>query len=86
MTTSTPQSENATNTSVVEASNDVQMADTEEKSVNGMDEESATNDNKTGKRKRSTKKTVEVTENISNARPKRSLQKRKRILIIQILS
>ncbi|CAF1370201.1 unnamed protein product [Rotaria magnacalcarata] len=76
MTTSTQQSVAAANTSVVEAPNDVEMADSEEKPINGNEEESTSSDNKAGKRKRSTTKASEATKTIPNGRPKRSLQKR----------
>ncbi|CAF0782418.1 unnamed protein product [Rotaria sp. Silwood1] len=76
MTSSTQHSETVANTSVGDASADVYMTNSEENQINGIDEESTTNENKTGKRKRSTKKSLEPTENIPNGRPKRTLSKR----------
>lgn len=77
MTSSTATSEAIANTSTAESSADEQMINTEEKQTNGIDEEANISDTKTGKRKRASKKTTEVTENISNGRPKRTLSKRK---------
>lgn len=55
---------------------DVQPTPTEETPVNGAEESSTKN--KTGKRKRASKNPVETEEtNISNARPRRTLPKRK---------
>jgi hypothetical protein len=55
---------------------DVEAAATEETPVNDVEE--ASMETKGGKRKRSTKKPVESDEtNISNARPRRTLPKRK---------
>jgi hypothetical protein len=55
---------------------DAEPINTEETSVNGIEEPST--ETKTGKRKRSTKKQVETDETtISNGRPRRTLPKRK---------
>jgi hypothetical protein len=78
MTSSTEPSETIQNTSTVDTPADVVETDTAEKPVNGVDEEAS--ENKAGKRKRSTKKGIEIDEtsnNISNGRPKRALPKRK---------
>jgi hypothetical protein len=77
MTSSTEQSETVAQTSTMDTSADVVTANAEEKPVNGTDEEQTASDNKVGKRKRSTKKVVENTDNISNGRPRRTLSKRK---------
>jgi hypothetical protein len=80
MTSSTEPSETIQNTSTVDTPTDVVETDTAEKPVNGVDEEASASENKAGKRKRSTKKGIEIDEtsnNISNGRPKRALPKRK---------
>ena len=86
MATSTEQTETVTVPPVPEASEmdtsaDIVPVETEEQQpVNGTDEDTAETDNsKASKRKRSSKKVVEPTENISNGRPKRNLSKRKSI-------
>jgi hypothetical protein len=76
MTSSTEQTETVANTSTMDTSEDFVIIDTEEKSVNGVDEAI---ENKVGKRKRSTKKAVESIDNLPNGRPKRNLSKRKKI-------
>jgi hypothetical protein len=76
MTSSTEQTETVANTSITDTSGDFVIIDTEEKSVNGVDEAI---ENKAGKRKRSTKKAVESIDNLPNGRPKRNLSKRKKI-------
>ncbi|CAF0744716.1 unnamed protein product [Rotaria sordida] len=79
MTSVTQHSETMANTLVGDASADMHMTNSEENLVNGMDEESNANENKIGKRKRSTKKSLEPTENIPNGRPKRTLSKREEV-------
>jgi hypothetical protein len=81
MTSATEQAETVANTSAMETSADVVPVDVEEKSVNGVDEESSAIENTAGKRKRSTKKAVETIENPSNGRPKRNLSKREEVPI-----
>jgi hypothetical protein len=76
MTSSTEQSESVANASSVDTSANVVTSNPEQKPVNGVDEEDTTTENNTGKRKRSTKKVVESTDNQFNGRPKRSLSKR----------
>lgn len=79
--TSVGHSEAINNTSAFDTSTDVPMSNSDEKQINGVDEESTGAENKTGKRKRSTKKSVEQTENYPNERPKRTLSKREEIPI-----
>ncbi len=58
------------------STSDVEPMTIEETPINGVEEQST--DAKGGKRKRSTKKSVETDEtNISNGRPRRTLPKRK---------
>jgi hypothetical protein len=77
MTSSTEQSETVANTAAMDTSGDVVTTNTEEKPINGTDEEQTAGDNKAGKRKRSLKKVAENTDNITNGRPRRTLPKRK---------
>jgi hypothetical protein len=79
MATSTEQTETVTVTdaSAMDTSTDIVPTEVEEKPVNGTDEDTTETDNKASKRKRSLKKVVESTENISNGRPRRNLSKRK---------
>ncbi|CAF1347847.1 unnamed protein product [Adineta steineri] len=85
MTSSTEQSETIANASSVDTSADNVTSTTEEKPVNGVAEEEeemtpVATENNSGKRKRSTKKTVvENTDNISNGRPKRTFSKREEV-------
>ena len=77
MTTSTEQTEAASNNrSAMDTSTDAVATEVEEKPVNGTDEDPNDTENKSSKRKRSTKKVVEPTESISTSRPKRNLSKR----------
>lgn len=62
----------------------VEPTPVEETPVNGV-EESTTEEKSAGKRKRSTKKTVENDEaTISNGRPRRTLPKRKLLLFFSL--
>lgn len=78
MTSSTEQTETATESTAMDTSVDVAApsVQTDDKPVSSNGEEQTDTENKVGKRKRSTKKVVETGETIANGRPKRNLSKR----------
>jgi len=80
MTSSTEQTETTVEPTAMDTSAEIAApaVETDEKPVNGNEEEQIETENKGGKRRRSTKKVVETTgETIANGRPKRNLSKRK---------
>ena len=79
MTSSTEQTETLVNSTPMDTSAEISTVNTEEKPIDGVDETASTEENKTGKRKRATKKPIETEEaanSISNSRPRRTLTKR----------
>ena len=80
MASSIEKSESIASISAVDPPIDPFMSNSEEKLVNGIDEQSTATENTSVKRKRSIKKPVETTESMPNGRSKRILSKRKSTL------